>query len=104
MKGLARLNRYFAPSAAVQEAATATQGIKSREGSKPVSKNAMAARQPQRAPAVPATVNARIKDVSGVHLMPKTARNRARSRSLILRAMLFKFLLRCAARPAAIVD
>ena len=104
MKGLARLKRYFAPSATVQEAATAIQGIRSREGSKPVIRNATAARQPQRAPAVPATVNARIKDVSGVHLIPKTARNRVRSRFLILRAMPFMFLPQRTSHPAAIVD
>src|SRR5919202_3802109 len=77
-KGRVRLKRYFAPSAAVQEAATALQGIRSREGSKPVSRNATAARKPQRAPAVPPRVNARITDVSGAHFTPNTARNRAR--------------------------
>jgi hypothetical protein len=92
--GLVRLKKYFAPSATVHEAAMAVQGIRSRRGSKPVSTNPTAARKPQRAPAVPATVNARITDVSGANFTPKIARNRARSRSLMLRAMPFKSLLR----------
>src|SRR5215210_6403457 len=103
-KGLVRLKRYFAPSATVHEAAIAVQGIRSREGSRPVSRNAAAARKPQRAPAVPATVNARITDVSGPHFTPNTARKRARSRSLTLRATPFKFLLSHADSSAAIVD
>src|SRR5829696_8861193 len=97
-KGRVRSNRYFTPSATVHEAATAVHGIRSREGSRPVSRNAAAARKPQRAPAVPATVKARITDVSGAHFTPKIARNRARSRSLILRATPFKSLPRRAFR------
>src|SRR5829696_5180861 len=103
-KGRVRSKRYFAPSATVHEAATAVQGIRRCEGWRPVSRNALAARKPQRAPAVPATVNARITDVSGAHLRPKTHRNRDRSRSLILRAMPFKFLPCRASVSAAIVD
>src|SRR5215213_1802369 len=103
-KGLVRLKRYFAPSASVQEAATAVQGIRSREGSKPASRNAPAATNPQRAPAVPATVNARMTDVSGAHFTPNIALNRARSRSLTLRAKPFKLLPWLVIRPAAIVD
>src|SRR3954468_17788160 len=75
-KGRVRLKRYFAPSATVHEAAIAVHGIRSRDGSRPVSRNATAARKPQRAPAVPATVNARITNVSGAHFRPNIVRNR----------------------------
>jgi hypothetical protein len=92
--GRVRSNRYFAPSATVQEAAMAVHGIRSREGSRPVSRKPTAARKPQMAPAEPAMVKARINDVSGAHLTPNMARNRARSRFLILRATLSKFLPR----------
>src|ERR671917_1832013 len=72
MKGRARLKRYLAPSASVQESATATQGTSRCEGRKPVKRNAPAARVPQRKPAVPTTVKARITAVSGGHLKRKT--------------------------------
>ena len=78
--------------ATVHEAATATQGTRRRRGSRPVSKKARAARNPQRAPAVPTRVKARITAVSGVHFRPKSTRNSARSRSLTLRVRPFKFL------------
>src|SRR5215203_3379972 len=65
INGRARSKRYLAPSATLQDAATAAQGIRRRRGSRPVSKKARAARKPQRAPAVPATVKARITAVSG---------------------------------------
>jgi hypothetical protein len=90
--GRVRLKRYFVPSATDHEAAMAIHGIRSRRGSRPVSRNPNAARKPHRAPADPAMVKARITDVSGPHFTPNIARNRARSRSLILRAMPFKFL------------
>ena len=92
IKGRARSNRYLAPSAIVHEAATAAQGIKRRRGWRPVSKKARAARKPQRAPAVPTTVKARITAVSGAHFRLKSTRNSARSRSLTLRVEPFKFL------------
>src|SRR5215217_6609815 len=96
--GRVRLKRYFAPSATVHEAAMEVHGIRSRQGSRPVSRNPTAARKPQRAPAVPATVKARITEVSGAHFTPNIARKRARSRSLTLRAMPFKSLLQCVVR------
>src|SRR5215216_7622280 len=92
IKGRARSKRYLAPSATVQDAATAAQGIRRRRGSRPVNKKARTARKPHRAPAVPTTVKARITAVSGVHFRPKSTRNSARSRSLTLRVKLFKFL------------
>src|SRR5215212_1616457 len=92
IKGRARSKRYLAPSATVHEAATAAQGTRRRRGSRPVNKKARAARKPQRAPAVPATVKARITAVSGAHFRPKSALNSARSRSFTLRVKPFKFL------------
>src|SRR5215208_587069 len=94
INGRARSKRYLAPSATLQDAETAAQGIRRRRGSRPVSKKARAARKPQRAPAVPATVKARITAVSGAHFRPKSTRNSARSRSLTLRVKPFKFLPR----------
>ena len=92
INGRARSNRYLAPSATVQDAATAAQGIRRRRGSRPVNKKARTARKPHRAPAVPATVKERITAVSGAHFRPKSTRNSARSRSLTLRIKPFKFL------------
>src|ERR687896_1005341 len=91
MKGRARLKRYLAPSASVQESATATQGTSRCEGRKPVKRNAPAARKPQSAPAVPTTVKERITTVSGGHFRRKTTLNSVRSRSCILRTRFFKF-------------
>ncbi len=95
MKGLARLKRYLAPSASVQESATATQGTSRCEGRRPVNRNAPAARKPQSVPAVPTMVKARITTVSGVHLMRKTILNSVRSISLIVRARFFKLPILC---------
>src|SRR5918998_1569307 len=91
INGRARLKRYLAPSASVQESATATQGIRRFESRKPVKTNAPAARAPQRKPAVPTTVKARITTVSGANFRRKTTLKRARSRSHILRIRFFTF-------------
>ena len=91
INGRARLKRYLAPSAHVQESATATQGTSRCDDRKPVKRNAPAARKPQSAPAVPTTVKARITVVSGGHFRRKTALNSVRSRFHILRTKFFKF-------------
>ena len=83
------MKRYFAPSASVQEAAMATQGPSRCEGRRPVIRKSPAAMKPQSAPAVPATVKARITVVMGGHLWRKIALKSALSRSLILRARFF---------------
>src|SRR5919205_2751762 len=91
MKGRARLTRTFAPSATVQEIATATHGTSRCEGSRPVTRKARAAITPHKAPAFPAIVKARISDVNGPHLKRKIARNNARSRFRIPSTRFSKF-------------
>src|SRR5919202_5014593 len=91
MKGRARLNRNFTPSATVQEIATAAQGTSRCEGSRPVIRKARAAITPHKAPAFPAMVKARISEVNGLHLKRKIARNIARSRFLIPSTSFFTF-------------
>src|ERR687885_903244 len=49
IKGRARLNRYLAPSATVQEIATAVHGKRRWEGSRPVTRKARAAITPHKA-------------------------------------------------------
>src|SRR5215204_6369765 len=93
IKGRARLNRDFTPSASVQETATAVHGTSRWKGSSPLTRKPRAASMPHKAPAVPATVKLRISDVNGTHLKQKIARNSARSRSLILSTTLFKSLV-----------
>jgi hypothetical protein len=92
VKGLARSKRYLAPSATVQEPATAAQGTSRFGNSSPVKRKAAKAKAPQRNPAVPTTVKKRSTTVSGFHLRPNTARKAARSRSLTLPAKPFKTL------------
>jgi hypothetical protein len=91
IKGRARLKRYLAPSASVQEDATEIQGTSRCDGRRPVTKYAAAATKPQSAPAVPATVKARSTVVSSGHFRRKTALKSARSKPQILRARFFKF-------------
>src|SRR5919202_7125902 len=102
IKGRARSNRNFAPSATAQETATAAHGMSRWEGSRPVMRKARAAITPHKAPAVPATVKARISDVNGAHLRRKIARNIARSRFLILRTRFFKSRRSIVKRPSRI--
>src|SRR3712207_1592906 len=89
IKGRARLKRYLAPSASVQERATAAQGTRRCEGRRPVKRKAPAASVPHRKPAVPMTVEARITVVRGLHLTRNTTLKSARSRSRILRSRFF---------------
>ena len=70
----------------------ALHGTSSRQSSNPVKRNAPAAINPHVAPAVPATVKARIMEVSGGHFRPKIAPKTARSRVRILCASPLKFL------------
>src|SRR4028119_428754 len=93
VQGLARSRRCLAPSATVQEPATAAQGTRRFVNSSPVKMKAAKAKAPQRKPAGPTTVTKRSAAVSGGHLRPNTARNAARSRSLTLRAKPFKKFL-----------
>lgn len=89
INGLERSKRCFVPSASVQESAIAAHGTRRFLGWRPVAKNAPAAINPQRAPAVPATVSHRITTVNGAHFKPKIIRNRPRSRSLVFLTKLF---------------
>src|SRR5215210_2186393 len=93
IKGRARLNRNLAPSARVQETATAAHGKRRSEGSRPVARKPKAAITPHNAPALPATVKARITNVNGLHLTRKTTRNNARSRFRIFDTRFFKTAL-----------
>lgn len=68
IKGRARLKRYFATSATAQEIATAAQGMRRWESSRPVTRKARAAVTYQKALIFPAMVRAPINDVNGAHL------------------------------------